>query len=50
MLIGRKSEISKLVSNLEIDISKVKSTLNWMPLNNLEEGLFRFSKKINDKN
>ena len=50
MFIGRKSEISKLVNNLEIDISKVKSTLNWMPLNNLEEGLFRFSKKINDKN
>lgn len=36
---GKRNEINKLLSNLQIDINYTKDTLNWKPLLSLKDGI-----------
>jgi len=40
-LIGRRSAVDRLCGNLQLDISKVKTLLSWIPPVSLEEGIRR---------
>jgi nucleoside-diphosphate-sugar epimerase len=38
-LIGRSSDMSRLINSFQIDISHTKQLLSWVPPNNIDEGL-----------
>jgi nucleoside-diphosphate-sugar epimerase len=40
-LLGKGDAVQRLCGNLQVDISKARSLLNWMPLVSVEEGLRR---------
>ena len=40
-LIGKKAVVDRLCSNLQVDITHTKETLNWKPPVSMEEGIKR---------
>jgi nucleoside-diphosphate-sugar epimerase len=42
-LLGRGGEVQRLCDNLQVDISKARRLLGWMPPVSVEEGLRRAS-------
>jgi nucleoside-diphosphate-sugar epimerase len=44
-ILGRKSEVNRIIDSLQIDNSYVREVLNWMPPVSVEEGIKRMIKK-----